>query len=269
MEGRTVIEPCPHTLHFLGFHTGLGYVIPCHTAIQQHCSPGLRLGPKQRLYKICSLGSPFFFFCPQGKTPRQRPGGRPQHSRALPPAGGSLLPHGPAATGCAGTGGDTGPAGSTPGAPCVVHGAPLQAGVQHPRMQHPHTSHPQPVPQLRLLAKEFASSPAKGSKQHCQAKLRGCSPSRHPDTHFSRHRACTHSISNAEMQASRQAPHPPLQGFPAILPQLSPGHAKPSKCFMIVKTILSGKPCFSSPPCSLICLVPLSSLVRKRRVSAG
>lgn len=62
MEGRTVIEPCPHTLHFLGFHTGLGYVIPCHTAIQQHCSPGLRLGPKQRLYKICSLGSPFFFF---------------------------------------------------------------------------------------------------------------------------------------------------------------------------------------------------------------
>lgn len=68
MEGRTVIEPCPHTLHFLGFHTGLGYVIPCHTAIQQHCFPGLRLGPKQRLYKICSLGSPFFFFLPPSKN---------------------------------------------------------------------------------------------------------------------------------------------------------------------------------------------------------
>lgn len=65
MEGRTVIEPCPHTLHFLGFHTGLGYVIPCHTTA---LLPRAEAGAKAKAVKNLLFRLSFFFFLPPRKN---------------------------------------------------------------------------------------------------------------------------------------------------------------------------------------------------------
>lgn len=69
MEGINVIEPCPHILHFLGFYMGMGCVIRCLTMAL--LPRGCRLGPKQSLYKICSLvcmeGWDYYFFSPLSK----------------------------------------------------------------------------------------------------------------------------------------------------------------------------------------------------------
>lgn len=65
-------------------------------------------------------------------------------------------------------------------------------------------------------------------------------------------------LSEAKTQASR-LPCRPLRGFPAISPQLWQGYAKTGKCFMILKTVLSGNlvfPTFHTAWCTLCCLVP-------------